>query len=181
MMTNLPASDEAYENSVPEQTQPLSGTMTSRQIASLSPLGGVVLIAHFFGQNLIHLHQPGPNEQEGDLQGDFWKRHRKMDNALLTTAISLPSHLRLPVGIRNPNVVFLNIALHTATICLHQAAIFKGENNDLPPGIVEQSRTRCLLAAAEVATIMRLTSHLDVATVSRRDQCAHRYDVINDQ
>ena len=169
-MTNLPANDEAYENSVPQQTQPLSETMTSRQIASLSPLGGVVLIAHYLGQNLIHLHQPGPNEREGDLQGEFWKRHRKMDNALLTTALSLPSHLKLPAGIRNANVVFLNIILHTATICLHQAAIFKGEHNDLPPSIVEQSRTRCLLAAAEVATIMRFTSHLDVAAVSRRDQ-----------
>ena len=165
-MTNLPASDEAFENSVPQKTQPLSGAMTSQETAYISPLAGVVLIAHYFGQNLTHLHQPGPNEQEDDLQGEFWKRHRKLDNALLATALSLPSHLRLPVGVRNGNVVFLNMALHTATITLHQAAIFKAESNDLPTSIVEQSRTRCLLAAAEVTTIMRLTSHLDVATVS---------------
>ena len=169
-MTNLPASDEAFENSVPQQTQPLSESMTPRQIASLSPVGGVVLIAHYLSQNLIHLHRPGPHEQEGDLQGDFWKRHRKMDNALLTTALSLPSHLKFPAGIRNANVIFLNLVLHSATICLHSAAIFKAEHNDLPPSIVEQSNTRSLLAAAEITTIMRFTSHLDVASVSRRDQ-----------
>lgn len=168
-MTNLPAGDEAFDNSVPQQTQPLGGGTTAREMASLSPFGGVVLIAHYFGQNLTHLHQPGPNDQEDDLQGEFWKRHRKMDNALLTTALSLPSHLRLPAGVRIGNVVFLNMALHTATICLHQAAIFKAESNDLPTNIVEQSRARCVLAAAEVTTIMRLASHLDAATVRQKD------------
>lgn len=166
----MPSSEEAFENSLPQQTQPLKVAMTSREVASLSPFAGVVLVAHYFGQNLIHLHRPGPNDQDDDLQGEFWKRHRKMDNALLTTALSLPSHLRLPAGVRNCNVVFLNMALHTATITLHQAAIFKAESNDLPANIVEQSRTRCLLAAAEITTIMRLTSHLDVATVRLRDQ-----------
>ncbi|MCJ1470735.1 hypothetical protein MMC07_009382 [Pseudocyphellaria aurata] len=166
IMTNLPASDEAYENSVPQQTLTLSEAATCRELSSLSPFGGVVLTAHYFGQNLIHLHQPGPNEQDHDLHGEFWQRHRRMDNALLTTALSLPAHLRLPAGVRNENVVFLNMALHTATISLHQAAIFKAEHNDLPMSIVEQSRTRCLLAAAETTTVMRLSSHLDVASMN---------------
>lgn len=168
----MPASDEAFENSISQQTQPLSGAITSRDLSSLSPLGGVVLMAHHFEQCLIHLHRPGPNEQEDDLQGEFWKRHRSMDNALLTTALSLPSHLRLPAGVRNGNVVFLNMALHTAIISLHNASIFKAEGNDLPTNIVEQSRTRCLLAALEITTIMRLSSHVDVLTVIQRDQWA---------
>lgn len=138
-------------------------------MAALSPLGGVVLIAYYFGQNINHLHRPGPNEQEDNLQGEFWNRHRNIDNGLLTVALSLPSHLRLPTRVGNSNVVFLNLMLHTATITIHAAAIFKAERNDLPMSIIEQSKARCLLAAAEVATAMRLASHLDVATVSRRD------------
>ena len=163
--TNLPASEEAYEKSIPEQTQPLSETMTSSQAATLSSFAGVVLMAHYFGMNLKHLHQPGPNEREDDLHGEFWSRHRKMDNTLLNTALLLPSHLRLPNGVRNVNVVFLNMSLHTSTICLQQAAIFKAEKNSLPRSIIEQSQVRCILAANEIATIMRVTSHVEVASV----------------
>ena len=141
--------------------------MGPQQAAQLSPFAGVVLVTHFFGLNLTHLHRPEPNQQEHDVNGLFWKRHRTIDNDLLKLALQLPSSLRLPSGIRNPNIVFLNFALHTSTICLHQAAIFKAEKNGLPNTVVEQSRTRCILAAAEIASVMRLASHLDVAGVSK--------------
>ncbi len=164
-MTNLPASEEAFEKNLPQQTQPLNGAISSRDMTSLSSLAGVVLMAHYLGKNVTHLHQPGPNEREDDLQGDFWNRHRSMDRALLNMALFLPAHLRLPAGVRNPNIGFLNMGLHTSTVCLHQAAIFKGEQNDLSKSIIEQSQGRCLLAANEIAAVMRLTCHLDVTTV----------------
>lgn len=140
--------------------------MTREQVSSLSPFAGVVYVTHFFGLNVTHLHRPDPTDQEEDLQGGFWKRHRSMDNILLNTSLSLPSHLRLPTGIRNPNIVFLNFAIHTSTICLHQAAIFKAEKHQMSTTMIEQSRIRCVLAAMEISNIMRLTSHLDVAGVS---------------
>ena len=164
--TNLPASEESYESCKAQKTPPLRESMTQEQVASLSPLAGVVYISHFFGLNITHLHRPEPNDGEDDLQGPFWRRHRSMDNILLNTIMSLPSHLRLPAGVRNPNIVFLNFALHTSTVCLHQAAIFKAEKNQLPPSVIEQSRARCILAASEIASVMRLTSHIDVAGVS---------------
>ena len=164
--SNLPASEESYENSTPQKTPPLNEAMTHEQVSNLSAFAGVVYMSHFFGLNLTHLHRPEPNDDEDDLQGQFWKRHRQMDNVLLNTSLSLPSHLRLPAGVRNPNTVFLNFAIHTSTVCLHQAAIFKAERNQLPQSVVDQSRTRCILAASEIASVMRLTSHLDVAGVS---------------
>ena len=143
--------------------------MTHEQIAHLSPLAGVVYVTHFFGLNLNHLHRPEENDGEDNPQGPFWKRHRKMDNLLMNTALSLPSHLRLPAGIKNANIVFLNFNIHAATICLHQAAIFKAEKTKLAKSIIEQSRARCILGASEIASVMRMTSHLDVAGVSLND------------
>ena len=163
----LPASEEAYESGTAQKAPTLEDAMRPQQAAQLSSFAGVVLVTHFFGLNLTHLHRPEPDGQDQDMSGPFWKRHRAMDNDLLKTALQLPSSLRLPSGIRNPNIVFLNFALHTCTICLHQAAISKAEKNQLPRSIVEQSRTRCILAAAEIASVMRLTSHLDVAGVSK--------------
>lgn len=89
-----------------------------------------------------------------------------MDNNLTQTSILLPSHLRLPAGARNPNIVFLNFSIHTSTICLHQAAIFKAEKHQLPNTMVEKSRDRCLAAAIAIEDVMRQTCHLDVAAVS---------------
>ena len=122
-------------------------------------------MAHFFGKNLHHLHRPGPDDREDDMQGEFWKRHRNLDTILLHKSLSLPSHLRLPNAIRDPNAIFINMAIHTSTICLHQAAIFKAERHDLPPSVVSQSRDRCTLAATEITNILKLVSHLDTSSV----------------
>lgn len=166
-MTCLPVSEEAYESSTPQKAPTLEEAMGPQQASQLSSFAGVALVAHFFGLNRTHLHRPEPNQQEYDMNGPFWRRHRTIDNDLLRTALQLPSYLRLPLGIRNPNIVFLNFALHTSTICLHQAAISKAEKNDLPKAVIEQSRTRCVLAAAEIASVMRLTSHLDITGVRK--------------
>ena len=165
-MTTLPASEEAFEGERPQTTNHMNQTMSPEQMANLSAFAGVIHVTHFFGLNLTHLHRPEADEQEENLQGKFWRRHRNMDNMLSNTALSLPSHLRLPLGVRNSNVAFLNFSLHTSIICLHQAAIFKIEKNKLPTSMSDNSRTRCFLAAGEIANIMRMTSHLDVAGVS---------------
>ena len=115
-MTNLPSSEHAYQSSIPEQTQSLNAAMTAQGVSSLSSFAGVVFMAHFFGRNLNHLHRPSPDEREDDLQGDFWKRHRNLDNILLRSSLSLPSQLRLPTAIRDPNAIFIKMAIHSGTI-----------------------------------------------------------------
>ena len=159
----MPASEENFERCIPQETPPLSSVFNSNShgATSLSAFAGVIFVTHLFGRNLSHLHRPTGNEAEENLQGEFWKRHRLLDNLLLNTSLSLPPHLRLPAGVREANTVFLNMSLHTSTICLHQAAIFKAEKNNLPASLIDQSHNRCLLAATEITTVMRLISHLD--------------------
>ena len=165
-MTNLPAPEEAYQNSKQQPTISLEAAMTPEGSAKLSSFAGLLLMAHFFGSNLNHLHRPSAGEREDDLQGEFWKRHRHLDNMLLHKAFSLPQHLRLPFAIRDSNAVFINMAIHTSTICLHQAAIFKAEKNNLPESLIQQSQNRCVLAAAEISSAVQLTSHIDTRSVS---------------
>jgi len=165
ILTNLPASDDAFEMSRPESTPPLSESMSPSGAGKLSAFGGVVLMACLFGRNLVHLHRPGVDDRDHDLNGEFWKRHRNMDNILLNTSLCLPSHLKLPHGLGNPNIVFTNMCIHTSTICLHQAAIFKADKNRLPASVSSESKVRCITAANEIASIMRMISHLDLAAV----------------
>lgn len=166
IMTNLPSSEEAFNMSRPEQTQSLNECTSPAGAGKLSPYGGIVLMACLFGRNLVHLHRPDSDDLDHDLNGPFWKRHRQMDNILLNTSLCLPPQLKLPAGIGNPNIVFTNMCIHTSTICLHQAAIFKAEKNKLPASVGAESKIRCITAANEIATIMRMISHTDLSTVN---------------
>lgn len=165
IMTNLPAPEEAYEMSRPETTQSLNECTSPTGAAKLSSFGGIVLMACLFGRNLVHLHRPDADDLDHDLNGPFWKRHRQMDNILLNTSLCLPPHLKLPQGLSNPNIVFTNMSIHTSTICLHQAAIFKAEKNKLPASVSAESKVRCITAANEIASMMRMISHMDLSTV----------------
>jgi hypothetical protein len=167
ILTDLPCSEEAFEMSKPERTQSLVEALSPAGAAKLSPYAGVVLMACLFGRNLIHLHRPDPDDRDDDLNGEFWKRHRNLDNILLNTSLSMPSHLKLPNGLSNANIVFTNMNIHTSTICLHQAAIYKADKNQLPASISAESKVRCITAANEIASVMRMVSHTDLSAVSR--------------
>lgn len=164
-MTNLPSSEEAFEMSRPEQTPSLQDAMSPSGATKLSPFGSIVLMACLFGRNLMHLHRPDPDDRDNDLNGEFWKRHRQLDNILLNTSLCLPSQLKLPAGMTNPNVVFMNMSIHTSTICLHQAGIFKADKHKLPQSVSSESKVRCITAANEITSIMRMISHTDLSSV----------------
>ena len=66
----------------------------------------------------------------------------------------------------DPNVIFCNMCIHTSTICLHQAAIFKAEKNKMPDQIITESKRRCIVAADQISSIMKLISHIDLTRVS---------------
>ncbi|KAM0533513.1 hypothetical protein ACHAP9_002134 [Verticillium nonalfalfae] len=166
IMTNLPSSDEAFDMSRPEQTQSLQDSMSPAGASKLSSFGGIVLMACLFGRNLIHLHRPDVDDRDNDLNGEFWKRHRAMDNIILNTSLCLPPHIKLPSGLSNPNIVFTNMSIHTSTICLHQAAIFKADKNKLPASVSAESKVRCITAANEIASIMRMISHMDLSCMN---------------
>lgn len=163
--TILPSSEEAFEMSRPEASIPLHDAMCPSGIGQLTPFAGIILMACLFGRNLTHLHRPDNDDKDSDLNGEFWKRHRNLDNILLNTLLGLPAQLKLPAGLQNPNIVFTNMCIHTSTICLHQAAIFKAENNALDESVSPESKIRCISAANEIASIMRMVSHMDLSTV----------------
>ncbi|KAJ5089500.1 hypothetical protein N7532_008184 [Penicillium argentinense] len=166
IMTNLPASEESFLKSKPQRTLRLSDIIAGEGVSTLSPFACVCVLANLFGRNLNHIHRPQPQDNDYDLNGEFWKRHRSHDNILLHIALSLPDHLRLPGGMDDVNVIFSNMSIHTSTICLHQAAIFKAEKNKMPNQIVTESKRRCLVAANQISSIMKMVSHIDLTTLN---------------
>lgn len=166
IMSNLPSSEEAYEMSRPEQTPTLAEAMTPAGAGKLTSFGAIVLMACLFGRNLNHLHRPDVDGDDDSMNGEFWRRHRTLDNVILNTSLCLPSKLKLPEGLTNPNTIFANMCIHTSTICLHQAAIFKADKARLPGSVSTESKIRCINGANEIASIMRMISHLDLASMN---------------
>lgn len=164
-MTNLPASEDAFDKSKPMATGSLDQVLTPNGASNLQAMGGIVLSTAMFGRNLLHLHRPGPDDRDDDLNGGFWTRHREIEQILLQTTLGLPDHMRLPAGMAESNVVFSNMCIHTSAICLHQAAIFKADKHRLPTSVSNESKIRCVTAAAEIASIMRMISHTDLSAV----------------
>lgn len=141
--------------------------MTPAGVSKISMFGSFILSACLFGHNFAHIHQTGPDDHPDDItNGEFWKRHRTMDNVLSNTFLFLPDNLRLPGGIRDMRTTFLHMNLHTAAICLHQTALITAERNNLDQNFIKHFRCRSLLAAEEITNIMRLVSHVDPSNVS---------------
>jgi hypothetical protein len=166
ILTNLPASDSAFTTGRSEPTSQLSDILNGLGTDTISSFSGVILLATLYGRNLTHLHRPGDNDNDHDLNGEFWKRHRQLDNILLNISLSMPSAIRLPGSLSDPNAIFCNMNIHTAAICLHQAAIFKADKHQLPAQISAESKRRCIVAADQVTNIMKMISHLDLSLVS---------------
>lgn len=166
IFTNLPASEEAFLAGREVATPTLADVLEGRHCEDLSSFAGVCLLSALFGRNLTHLHRPTQGDDEHDLNGGYWRRHRQIDSILLNTALALPGHLRLPYGVNDPNIVFTNMNIHTSTICLHQAAIFKADKHQLPAQISAESKRRCIVAASEITSIMKLCCHQDLGTLN---------------
>ncbi|KAJ4361255.1 hypothetical protein N0V95_002024 [Ascochyta clinopodiicola] len=166
ILTNLPASEEAFERSKAMTTGSLEQALKPMGARNLESLGAIALTAAMFGRNLLHLHRPTAEDHDNDINGGFWTRHREIEQILLQTSLGLPEHLRVPNGLSNTNVVFANMCIHTSAICLHQAAIFKAEKYQLPVSIGNESKVRCVTAAAEIASIMRMIAHMDLSAMN---------------
>ena len=165
--SKLPSTEEAFERSKSQVTLNLAEAMTAEGASSLSPYAAVAVLATLYGRNLTHLHRPDPNDRPEDPNhGEFWKRHHAMDKILTNIALFLPDHLRLRARVRDPNIIFVNLNIHTSTICLHQAAILKAEKYQLGMEIMKESTDRCFIAAGEISGIVKMTSHLDIGNVS---------------
>jgi len=164
--THLPCSEEAYEQGQETTTVSLEDGLRPSGAAGLSPFAGVVVVATMFGRVLHHLHRPDAEDADNKANSEFWKRHRNMDNMLLSTALYLPPHLRLPVVSPNPNTIYLHMCLHASSICLHQVALSKAEKNQLSLDLIAESSVRCFTAAAEITRIMRMIAHTNLEAVS---------------
>lgn len=160
--TRLPASDEAYAYGREEQTRFLGDQLLEAE--PHSSFAGRVLTAHIFHRTIEHNNSDNIQGQGAEALTDdtYWQRHREIDNNLKFMLLMLPKNLCLPTNYKSHNAVFVNVMLHTATICLHRAALWRMKSNlqGLPSYMIRLSQDRLVPAAEEILNIFKMIPEL---------------------
>ncbi|KAI1064828.1 hypothetical protein LB507_001088 [Fusarium sp. FIESC RH6] len=162
MNTRLPASDEAYAYGREEQTRFLGDQLLETE--PHSSFAGMVLTAQIFHRTIEHNSSDHSQGQVANVSSDeaYWQRHREIDNDLKFMLLMLPKTLCLPENYKIHNAVFVNVMLHTATICLHRAALWRMKSNlhGLPSYMIRLSQDRLVPAAEEILNIFKMVPEL---------------------
>ncbi|KAL6923618.1 hypothetical protein FSHL1_000867 [Fusarium sambucinum] len=160
--TRLPASDEAFAYGREEQTRFLGDQLIEAE--PHSSFAGRVLTAHIFHRTIEHNNSDDGRGQGAETSTDdaYWQQHRAIDNDLKFMLLMLPKNLCLPANYKSHNAVFVNVMLHTATICLHRAALWRMKSNiqGLPSYMIRLSQDRLVPAAEEILNIFRMIPEL---------------------
>ncbi|KAM0653481.1 hypothetical protein ACHAO3_001541 [Verticillium nonalfalfae] len=156
--TNLPSSEEAFNECREERTSSLAEAFSG---AWYSTFSGAIIICHIFNEILRHVHRTKATDRPEDVEfGGFWHKHRELDNIISSAFMFMPERFRLPKNLRNPTAVHTNLNLHAGIICLHHAAVEKVETYILPESLRIASQSRLRTAAEEIVNIVRLSSHV---------------------
>jgi hypothetical protein len=161
--TLLPASEEAFEGAKEERTSTLQHALRERS-APNSRLATRVLAAHLFYQAVDLEPQPDLNVDQPRSRDDdeYWIRHQDIDNDLIALLARLPRSLRLPQNLGCQHAVFVNVLIHTATLCLHKTAIRQARDHEGTDAEFTrvQGRSRMLAAAAQILAVVHLAKDL---------------------
>ncbi|KAI0840554.1 hypothetical protein F5Y06DRAFT_243039 [Hypoxylon sp. FL0890] len=159
--TRLPAPESAFNNGEEVETCSLDDAFKGRPYSSFA---GAILVCHLFNQILKHVHRPKPNDNPDNYEyGEYWQRHRDIDNTLSSAFMYLPQSFRMPENYRDPVAVHTNLNLHASTIALHHSAIETIDTYKLPETAKKISQDRLRTAAQEIVNIIKLTSHVNAS------------------
>lgn len=166
--TNLPASDMAFEEGTWQTSVPLLEALCDNGASRLlSSFSGFLLAVTLLGRTSLHIHRIHGSDNPGDLKrGEFWRRHREIDTTISATLANLPEYLKLPQALRDQNAVLFHMCLHSAAICLHQASVVTALEYRLEASHKTRSLERCITAADEITTIMKMISHFDASHIN---------------
>jgi len=158
----------AFERGIDETGPFLSEVLIGDGASKLlSPFGGLLVAATLFGRNFAHIHDNSEQNDPKNIEdGNFWRRHRELDNTLSSTFMHLPEELKAFEGPQDLKSSFFHMSLHTSVISLHKAAIITAMKHRLESSLIMRSVTRCIVAADGINNTMKMISHHDVSKVN---------------
>lgn len=162
--TLIPAHD-SYVNAS-SRSLTLKDALTLPATWVLSPYQGMVVVANICVCCLTHVKQLASERLLDGFSYDFWTEHHHLDDTIQYASTNSLAHLVAANFVNEPNVLSLNIILQATIICLHQAVIAKAGRSNTSPRQIPRSEDRCMKAATELSTMMRLVTQANIVKVS---------------
>lgn len=165
--TGLPDFEDAFQHGHLKSTPSFDDVLNART-RQFSPLAASITVLGLHGRTLGHLQRPLNVAERNDFSSAFWQRHREIGDLHSSFYLNLPSHLRLSQASLDPTIVYAHLAFNTSLICLQQSAVLHASEAQpsIPQDFIDRCRLKSLSAATEIASIMRISSAIDLRTVS---------------
>ncbi|KAG4432241.1 hypothetical protein IFR05_012274 [Cadophora sp. M221] len=166
--TDLPTSEASLDCEYEEPSISLAEATAEGGASNIpSSFSGAILTTTLLAREYNHIEQSTKFENiRGGNDKEFWERHRELDNSLSNALMYLPERFKVAHELRDPNVVFLGIALQAATICLHRTVINRSISQQVCGSTVSQSMNRCTAAAHVITSTIRLISRQNMSKMS---------------
>ncbi|RYO74692.1 hypothetical protein DL766_004505 [Monosporascus sp. MC13-8B] len=162
--THLPSPEAAFHAGIETETCSIHDIFKGTRHSSFA---SAVLVCHLFNRIMKHVQHPKQDDNSDNYEyGQYWERHRDIDNTISNVFMFLPDAARLPGNYRDPTAVNTNLNLHACVICLHHPAIDRIEAHNLPDHIKKLSHDRLSTAAQEIVNIIQSTSHMSTSARS---------------
>ncbi|KAL5611318.1 hypothetical protein FOBRF1_007435 [Fusarium oxysporum] len=128
----------------------------------MTTLGARVIAASLIYKSSKIAPQPSSDSLDND---EYWNQLKSINDGLLTLTDILPTNLQLPQAFACQHAIFVNILIHTATMCLHKTAAQKARciQGFEAERVVNESYGRMFVAAMNVLDVFQQTQDLVMA------------------
>ncbi|KAH8704711.1 fungal-specific transcription factor domain-containing protein [Talaromyces proteolyticus] len=159
--TRLPAaSDSSKEPLVPNMPS-LRNINLLYELTPISSFTGIVLMVSMHYRCRRHFQASQKQTRICDQHYDFWQHHYQLDKDLDSYATNLFGHIKPRIRPDDPLVFIVHMNLCAIKIELHEHAISKVRQQELPEMLIIESENQCRSAAVEVAEYAHLLEHID--------------------
>lgn len=131
----------------------------------VSSFAGVVLMVSLHCRCRRHLEASRERDRTHGLSYSFWSHHYELDEALTFFTTKIVGHIDQRARLDDPLALCLFMNVCAVNICLHEVAVAKADEGNLPATVAVESRNRCEAAAKEIVSGVRLSRQLDSSKV----------------
>lgn len=166
IFTLLPSPGDPSNGDLLSNMPSLTNVATITDRSLLSSFDGVILMTVLYRRCHSHFQASRKQDIINDLNYNFWQHHYKIDKDLIFYSAELLGHLKPHKQLDDPLALCVHMNLCAIKIALHEHAIDKTWNQDLPGTLRAESDNRCRAAVVEIAKYAKITEALDRSKVS---------------
>ncbi|KAH8645850.1 hypothetical protein BGZ60DRAFT_501245 [Tricladium varicosporioides] len=163
--TYLPSEGSSFEGLAPSVLT-LNDALSLLGKGILSATHGLIVTSALYGRCLSHVKYSNRETSTEYPTYDFWMHHYHINESINHLSTASLKQIKSTNFMKESDALCFNMHIQATLICLHHAAIVRISKTSAPASPSLDSENRCVNAALEITSIMRLICHLNLAKMS---------------